>query len=61
MKKKTVTVKTLLEKGLIKKSTKVLIVTLEDLKKAGLIKSTKTKKVVLVGSNDLLKRGLVRK
>ncbi len=61
MKKKTITVGRLLEKGLIKKATKVRLVTTTDLKKFRLIKLIKREKITLIAVEDLMKKGLIKK
>lgn len=64
---KIVTIGRLLDAGLIKKSTIVRFVSVNDLKKAGLIKTTKPQELTLIAPKELvtmeqlLKRGLIKK
>jgi len=58
---KKVTVGYLLDKGLIKRSTKVALLDAKDLKKANLIKCIRCKGPMLVTAKKLAKKGLVKK
>jgi hypothetical protein len=55
-----ITIGQLLDTGLIKRSTKVALVTPDELKSAGLIKLAKTEQVVLVTKEELDKKGLIK-
>jgi hypothetical protein len=55
-----VTIGRLLDSGLIKKSTKVELVTSAELKSAGFIKLTKSKEAILVTKEDLKEKGLIK-
>lgn len=61
MAKKIVTIGTLLDVGLIKKSTKVKFVTTKDLKTLHLIKSIPKEKLKKITIGKLMKRGLIKK
>jgi hypothetical protein len=55
-----VTIGRLLESGLIKKSTKVELITSWDIKTAGLIKIKKAKDPILITKEDLKIKGLIK-
>jgi len=55
-----VTIGRLLDSGLIKKNTKVELVTSAELNSAGFIKLTKSKEAILVTKEDLKEKGLIK-
>ena len=60
MKPKVVTIGKLLKAGMIKKSTKVKVIGVEDLRKANLIKSP-SGTPVLVTTKNLAEKGLIKR
>lgn len=67
MAEKLITIGKLLDEGLIKRETKVRVVSITQLKKAGLIKTIKLKKPILIAPKELVtvnllkERGLIKR